>query len=386
MASASLIWTFFASGTPVPLYNTYRAENGLTSADLVLTTVVYLASTAAALLVLGRLSDHLGRRPIAALALASSLAGALVLMHVEAVGWLVAGRVLQGVACGMASSALGSYVIDTAPRRPPWLAAVITSTAPQLSIPVGALVAGSLVDLAPAPRVLVYAFVATGLGLGILLVALCPETVGRRSVRGGLAALRPQVAIPAGAGPAMLVAGGVAVATWSLGGFFQGYSPMIASERLGSDNALLVAVVLASLMLLAPLGGAAGGRWSPRTSVAVGMLVFAASTVVIVVGIVAGTAVLLVVAELVAAFGMGMAAAGGLRGAIPYARTDERAGLLAAIYLVSYLGAAVPSLVSSRLVEHLSLVTIAVGHGTLAVAVSLATVGLALRTPAPARA
>ena len=99
VASASLIWTFFASGTPVPLYNTYRAENGLTSADLVLTTVVYLASTAAALLVLGRLSDHLGRRPIAALALASSLAGALVLMHVEAVGWLVAGRVLQGVAC-----------------------------------------------------------------------------------------------------------------------------------------------------------------------------------------------------------------------------------------------------------------------------------------------
>ncbi|MDN5603860.1 MAG: hypothetical protein L0G59_00330 [Kocuria sp.] len=62
-AATALISIFFSSGIPVPLYNLFRVSDGITNADLALTTVCYLGVTALSLLVFGRLSNHIGRRP-----------------------------------------------------------------------------------------------------------------------------------------------------------------------------------------------------------------------------------------------------------------------------------------------------------------------------------
>ncbi|MET8957819.1 hypothetical protein ABZX41_45625, partial [Streptomyces sp. NPDC004533] len=58
----SLVASFAALVTPIPLFNTYRAEDGFTNADIALAVVANSVGTIAALLVLGRLSNHLGRR------------------------------------------------------------------------------------------------------------------------------------------------------------------------------------------------------------------------------------------------------------------------------------------------------------------------------------
>ena len=60
IASAAMISIFMSSGVPVPLYNMFRVTDGITDGDLALTTVTYLAFTALSLLLLGRLSNHLG--------------------------------------------------------------------------------------------------------------------------------------------------------------------------------------------------------------------------------------------------------------------------------------------------------------------------------------
>jgi MFS family permease len=70
-ASSPLVFVFAAAGTLIPLYNTYRAEDGITNGDLATASVFYFVAAAIALLILGRLSNHLGRRPVA---LAVSLA------------------------------------------------------------------------------------------------------------------------------------------------------------------------------------------------------------------------------------------------------------------------------------------------------------------------
>ncbi|MDT3441479.1 hypothetical protein [Pseudofrankia sp. BMG5.37] len=72
VGSATLILTFLASGTPIPLYSTYRLEDGISNSGLALTTVIYFAMTALSLLLLGRLSNHLGRRPVGIAALLST--------------------------------------------------------------------------------------------------------------------------------------------------------------------------------------------------------------------------------------------------------------------------------------------------------------------------
>lgn len=197
MVAASFVTVFLSSGTPIPLYNTYRAEDGITSAGLAVTTVIYLATTAIALLTTGRLSNHLGRRPVAIAAVLLSALGCVLFLNVHTLGELVAGRVFQGLACGVATSALGSYVLDLAPARPGWLGAVITSNAPPFAIPVGALLSGTLVEFEPAPRLLIYSFVAGVLVVLAVGLLLSPESVQRNE--GAVRSLRPRILVPHGA-------------------------------------------------------------------------------------------------------------------------------------------------------------------------------------------
>jgi MFS family permease len=368
VAAAALIVTFLSSGVPIPLYGTYRLANGISSSGLALTTVIYFVATAASLLLLGRVSNHLGRLPVGIAALLSSLAGSVVLMHVTGLPGLVIGRVLQGLACGVASSSLGAYVIDTAPERPHWLPGLITSTVPPVAVPLGALVSGLVVEYGPAPRVLMYGVMAGLLTVGVVLLALCPESVEKREPRAAIVALRPRVHVPAGAGRAVFVAGAAAVATWSLGSFLQAFSSVITSDRLHSDSTFLTAVVFASVSLLSPIGGSITGRLGPATAVRAGISVFCVCALVVIAAIGAGAVVPLLVASFAAGIGQGAAAAGSMRGVLAHTDADGRAGVLATIFLISYLGAAVPGLVISRLASSVSLVHLTYGYGVLVVA------------------
>ena len=116
--AGSLVAVFAASASPIPLNELYRGDDGLSHADLAFTAVAYFLAVMAALLVFGRLSNHLGRRPVALAALVVTAAGCLVLTRVHGVAPLVAGRVLQGVGCGLASSALAAFVVDSSPASP----------------------------------------------------------------------------------------------------------------------------------------------------------------------------------------------------------------------------------------------------------------------------
>jgi MFS family permease len=163
VATCSLVLVFAAAGTPVPLFNLYRAEDGITNADLGFVSVGYFVGAATSLLIFGRLSNHLGRRPVALVALALAAASCLLLMSVHKASVLLSACLLQGLACGLASTALGAYVIDSAPKEPRWLPAAITGSAPMVGIPLGALGlwdAGTLCAGAPRAYVRHHEFVA----------------------------------------------------------------------------------------------------------------------------------------------------------------------------------------------------------------------------------
>src|SRR3954447_6560373 len=126
-AVVSLVAAFAAVGSTVPLFNIYRAEDGLTNAGISTTVVAYSAATLSTLLVLGRLSNHVGRRPTSIASLGLLVLGCLLLLDVHEIGILVAGRLLMGLGAGLASSSLTSYIVDAAPARPAWLASVVSS-------------------------------------------------------------------------------------------------------------------------------------------------------------------------------------------------------------------------------------------------------------------
>ena len=176
---------FAAVGSTIPLFNIYRAEDGFTNADISLTVVAYSAATLSTLLVLGRLSNHVGRRPTAIASLGLLVLGCLLLLNVHDIGILIAGRLLMGLGAGLASSTLTAYIVDAAPARPTWLASVASSQTVMLGLAVGAIASGALVQFGPWPRDLIYLVVIGLLLLSAALVAISPETV--TPTPGGLA-------------------------------------------------------------------------------------------------------------------------------------------------------------------------------------------------------
>jgi MFS family permease len=315
---------------------------------------------------------------VALAALAVTAAGTLVLTEVHGVAPLIAGRVLQGIGCGLASSALAAFVVDSAPSSPSWLASAVTTGSPMVGLTLGALGSGALAEYGPAPRTLVYLVAAGVLAACAVLIVAARETVARAP--GAVAGLRPQVRVPAAARGLLPAASATFVATWALGGFYQAFGPSVASEQLGTSNTLIAAVVFASLMAPSAIGAPLAGRTTPATAQRIGIAVFFGAVVAILLSLHAGAVVAFIIASAVAGAAQGTTFAASMRALLAHATPGERAGVLSTIYLISYGGAAIPGLIAGQLSRSLSLFDIALGYGAVA-ALACAVTLVAAREP-----
>jgi MFS family permease len=375
VATASLVACFAGSSSVIPLYNTYRAENGLTNADVALTVVTYFVGTMSALLLLGRISNYIGRRRASALALGLVAAGCVVMLDVTGVFQVALGRGLMGLGCGVASSAVMAYIVDTAPVRPLWVASVATSQSPLLGLTIGGIGAGALIEWGPNPRTTVYL-------CGLVLIAAClvgllfsPETVDRRP--GVMRSLRPHVQVPDQPVRVLAVALAIFLSTWAMGGYFQSFSPTITLDQLGTSHAVVMALVYASYMAPSVIGAPVGGRFSPAAAQRLGMGVFLTGMVVLVTALAAESVVLVIAGGALGGFGQGMAGAATIRILLTGLETRERAPVLAATYLVSYGGAMIPSLIAGQMTKNHGIVGITAGYLMLALVAALITMVLA---------
>lgn len=376
-ATLSLCVVFAASATPIPLYAIYRVEDGLTYADLSFTAVSYFAGAITALLVFGRLSNHLGRRPVTLLSLGLAGASCVVLLDVPSAAPLILGRVLLGLACGLASSAIAAFIADNAPPSP-WLAPAITSSGPMVGLTIGAIGSGTVIRSGQMIHTLPYLIVMGGLAVCAVLVVLSRETVSRRP--GVLASLRPVVVLPIESRRLFPVACCIFVATWGLGGFYQAFGPSMATDQLGSRDALVSAAVFSSLMAPGAIGGALIGRLSPASAQRIGMIFFTVALACVLLSLRAAAVLPFLAASLAAGIAQGAVLTGSIRGLLAHASKAERAGVFSVIFATSYCGAAFSSLVAGQLAGKLSLLQVACGYGVVAGLVCLVTL-IAARNP-----
>src|SRR5437868_5238284 len=86
---------------PTPLYVLYESEYHLTSALVTVIFATYAVGVLVALLLLGRASDHFGRRPVLTAALGLAFGSTLLFVFAQNVPMLVAGRFLSGLCAGL---------------------------------------------------------------------------------------------------------------------------------------------------------------------------------------------------------------------------------------------------------------------------------------------
>jgi MFS family permease len=377
-AVVSLVAVFAAVGSTIPLFNIYRAEDGFTNADISLTVVAYSAATLGTLLVLGRLSNYVGRRPTALASLGLLMLGCLVLLNVHHIGILIAGRLLMGVGAGLASSSLTAYIVDAAPTRPTWLASVASSQTVQFGLAVGAIASGALVQFGPWPRELIYLVAVGLLLLSAVLIAISPETV--TPTPDAWRSLRPSVRVPARVRHLLAVAAAVFLPTWATGAFYQAFVPALVEDQLRTNSSLVLGLVFAAYMAPSALGAPLGGRFAPAEAQRIGMTAFLAGWIGIITAIVTGALPLFIAATIVAGAGQGIAISAAARGLLYGSTVTDRAPIFAVVYLLSYSGATIPSLISGQLSNTFSLPQIALGYGAFALIATLFTV-IAARNP-----
>ena len=374
-AVLSLVAVFAAVGTTIPMFNLYRAEDGFTDAGITLAVVVYSAVTLGTLLVLGRLSTHVGRRPTAIASLGLAVLGCVLLLNVHHVGILIAGRLLMGLSAGLASTSVTAYVVDVAPTRPAWLASVASSQTVMLGLALGAVGAGALIEFAPWPRDLAYVAVIGVLTVSVGLIAISPETVTRSP--GIWRSLHPTVRVPGRIQYLVPVAAAVLLATWATGAFYQAFVPPLLEDELRTDSKLVVGLVFAAYMGASAAGAPLNGRLSPAAAQRTGMVAFLAGWIGLVAAIFTGGLPLFVAATVVAGAAQGIVISAVTRGLLYGSTPVDRAPIFSAIYLLSYSGATVPSLIAAQLSKIMPLSHLAVGYGALVVVCTVFTVGAA---------
>ncbi|WP_157016774.1 MFS transporter [Mesorhizobium xinjiangense] len=377
-AVVSLVASFVTTAAPVPLYNIYRAEDGLTNAGISMAVVGNSLGTIVALLVLGRLSNHLGRRRTAIASLGLLLCGCVLLLNVHHIATLVGARLLMGFGTGLASSTLTSYIVDAAPDKPEWLASVASSQGPMLGLAVGAIASGALVQFGPSPRELIY-FVCIGfLLLSAVLITVSSETA--TPTPGVWRSLVPRVHVPARVRHLLPVAAAVFLATWATGGFYQAFMPGLVEDQLHTRSPLILGLVFAAYMAPSVLGAPIGGRFAPAAAQRIGMITFLVGMIGMITAINAGTLWLFIISTMFAGAGQGIAISAATRGLLDGSTVADRAPIFSAIYLICYSGTAFPSLVFGQLSNILSLPQIALGYGGFAIVATLFTV-VAARNP-----
>jgi MFS family permease len=345
-AAIAAIFVIFtsASAAPSPLYVVYQQEWGFSASTLTVIFAVYVAGLIAALLVLGALSDHVGRRPVLAAAVALEAVALVLFLTAGDVSVLLAARLAQGIATGAALTTLGAALVDLNPPHAPGRAGLINGIVPPAGLALGALGCGALVQFAPSPTHLVYALLLAGMVFAALVVGWMPETSTRRA--GGVASLIPRLGVPARLRTDVLAIVPIIVASWALGGLYLSLGPSVAVGVFGLGNHLIGGLVVTLLCAPGAITAFLLRQWpTPRVlTIAGGFLTVGAVTAIV--GVELGSVALAAAGTLISGIGFGASALASFGTLAALAGPDERAELFTVALVIAYVAFSVPAVIA----------------------------------------
>jgi MFS family permease len=377
MLVATLVFVLFASSAPSPLYVVYQAKWHFSPITLTSVFAVYVVALLVSLVLAGSLSDRVGRRPVLLGALAVQVAAMVLFGVAHGVGVLFAARIVQGLATGVATGALSAALIDLAPARRPHLGALLSAAAPPLGLAFGALGSGLLVQYGPDPLRLVYWLLVAVFALAIAGVLAMPETVEAHR-RGWAHALRPRIGVPREVRGTFAAVAPVLVATWALGGLYLSLGPSLAVALLHTSSHVVGGLVIVALTATGAVTAVLVRDHRPEHVLigGAGMLAFGVGVTIL--GLNEGTTALFFAGSVLAGVGFGAGFSGAFKTVVSLAPAAERAGLIAAVYVLAYLGFSLPAIAAGVAVTHAGLLPTTNVYGSVVAALAL--IALALTT------
>jgi MFS family permease len=383
LVAAIIGLALFASGTPSPLYGTYRALWGFSPVVLTLVYATYAFGVLATLILAGRISDEVGRRPVLLTALATLMGATVVFMVADSVVWLFVARGIQGLATGLALGAASAALLDLHPRRDPAGVGLTNGVVSAGGMGLGVLVSATFVELLPAPRVLPYVALFVLFAIAFVGVARMPEPVDRRSSP-RLTPQRPSVPTVV-RGPFALAALAV-ISSWSVGGLFLSLGPQLSATLFHTNDHLVAGL---SVFALAGSGAAAQllfGRTAPWLGAAAGSVALSTGLLLIVLAAATESSAVYIAGAVIGGAGFGVAFLGALRALSAAIPPAHRAEVMSAFYVVAYASLSLPAILAGIVVTPLGLEPTFELFGAVIAGLALVVAGMALRTRPRSRA
>ena len=342
-AVAAMIGVLFAGSTIVtPLYIMYKQAFGFSQITLTLIYAVYVVGNLCGLLFFGRLSDQVGRRPMAAASMALAVISALVFLFASGVGALYLGRILSGLAISIGAGTGTAWLAELIDEESKSRATVIATSANFVGLGIGALIAGLLAQYMPWPLHLSFVVYLLALFAIAALVLMTPETVTRRRPSLRELSVRPRISVPHEIRALFVAPAVTGFGSLALVGFYAALAPSLLANQLHVTSHAVAGAIFLELAMFVAGAILVTRSLSSRSSMLLALALMPPSVALIVAAQLLASMALLIVATAVCAVAAGLGYRGSLQVTNQIAPQNQRAEIVSSYLICGFAGNALP--------------------------------------------
>ncbi|MFD7257936.1 MFS transporter [Streptomyces sp. NPDC059874] len=357
LATAAVAYAFWITmvGTtvPTPLYPLYERTFGFSSFAATVVFAVYACGVVGGLLVLGRLSDQIGRRPVQAAALLMSVAAAVMFLLAEGLTALLVGRVLSGLSAALITAAATAGLTELAPAARRAGAGILALAANMGGLACGTVLSGVTAQYAPAPLRILWGVQGALAVVALIGLVAVPETVvptGRGSL--GVQRLR----VPAAVRGAFLRSALVSGSGFAVLGVFASVSGLFLAE-VRVRNLAVAGVVVAFAFLGTGAGQLLVSGLGARAALPVACCGLVVAAALIATALLGKLLVPLIAASVLTGLATGVAVRDGVTLIATSVAPERRGEAFSAFFVILYAMLAAPAVGVGVLVEAYGLTT-----------------------------
>lgn len=351
---------------PTPVYALYGEHMHFAVFTTTVIFSTYAVAVLAALLVLGRWSDAVGRRPLLFAAIGFAIASAAAFLVADDVALLLVGRVFSGLSAGIITGTATAAIVESVPEAQRDRAAVVATIANIGGLSAGPALAGLLVQYAPHPLVLPYAVHVGLMVLAAVAILFVPET-SSKSGRIGF----QRLAVPAVVRPVFVTAATAAFAGFTVTGLFMAVVPSFLSDVVGTANHAVAGGVASSIFVASAIAQVCARKMPAQRAVALGCGVLALGMVVLAAAVHVSSLALLLAAGVVAGVGQGISFSRGLAAVVEGTPPERRAEVSSTYFVVAYVAISLPVVGAGVAAQRWGLQTAGTGFAIAVAALSV---------------
>lgn len=340
-ATMLLVYAFATvmAGTtlPTPIYALYAKTMHFTVLTTTVIYATYAGGVLAALLICGRWSDVIGRRPLLLTGVVLAIASATMFHTAHSVLELMAARIVSGFSAGVCTGTATVAIIEAAPPKWRTRAPAIATMANVGGLGAGPLLAGLLVQYCPQPLHLAFAVhMALALLAGIAVLAV-PETASRTGYLG-----MQRLRLPAQVHGTFTVSAMGIFAGFASIGLFAALAPSILASMIGIGNHATAGLIVSCAFLASAAAQVAVTRLPALVAMAIGCTTLVIGMLALTAALVTASLPELISAAVISGVGQGIVFSHGLAAVTDVTPPGRRAETSSLLFVVAYIAISLP--------------------------------------------